>query len=86
MKTYVAIQRGYIGRLIEPGETFQYEGKPGLWMKPVAEEKSAEKAEGKSVEKSADKQATDDKAAEKADEKSADKKAANDKAAGKGGK
>lgn len=41
---YVATQRGYHGRIIEPGETFQYEGKPGLWMKPVAEEKSAETA------------------------------------------
>ena len=65
MKTYVATQRGYIGRLIEPGETFEYEGKPGSWMKPVAEEKSAEKAEGKSVEKSTDKKAADDKAAGK---------------------
>jgi hypothetical protein len=73
MKTYVATQRGYIGRLIEPGETFDYEGKPGLWMKLVADEKSAENAAA-------------EKAAEKADEKSADKKAATDKAAGKGGK
>jgi hypothetical protein len=44
MKTYVATQRGYIGRLIEPGETFQYEGKPGSWMKLVDKEKSAETA------------------------------------------
>lgn len=43
MKSYVATQRGYIGRLIEPGETFEYEGKPGTWMKPVGEEQSAEK-------------------------------------------
>jgi hypothetical protein len=57
MKTYVATQRGYIGRIIEPGETFEYEGKPGSWMKPVAEEKSAEQ--------SADKKAATDKAAAK---------------------
>jgi hypothetical protein len=77
MKTYVATQRGYIGRLIEPGETFEYEGKPGSWMKPVADEQSAETA---ATDKAAEK------AAEKTDEKSADKKAADDKAAAKGGK
>ena len=65
MKTYVATQRGYIGRLIEPGETFEHEGKPGSWMKPVGEEKSAEKSEAKSADKSTDKKAADDKAAGK---------------------
>lgn len=54
---YVATQRGYIGRIIEPGETFEYEGKPGSWMKPVAEEKSAEQP--------ADKKAANEKAAAK---------------------
>lgn len=47
MRTYRAIQKGFDGVTIrEPGETFQFEGKPGSWME-LAEEVKAEAKPGK---------------------------------------
>lgn len=39
MAEYKAISRGYDNvKLREPGEKFQFSGKPGKWMEPVDEE------------------------------------------------
>lgn len=52
MKTYRATRRGFIGRrLIEPGQTFEFDGKPGSWMEPV---KEAKQEESKADDKKAD--------------------------------
>lgn len=37
-----ATKRGFDGvKLREPGDTFEFEGKPGSWMEPVKEEAAA---------------------------------------------
>lgn len=38
MATYKATERGYISRIIEPGEVFEFDGKPGKWMEEVKTE------------------------------------------------
>lgn len=38
-----AIKRGFDGvKLREPGETFEFEGKPGSWMEAVKEQADAD--------------------------------------------
>jgi hypothetical protein len=54
MATYKANQRGYIGRIIEQGEVFQFDGKPGKWMDKVETATPAEKEDGKSADKKTD--------------------------------
>lgn len=43
---YKATARGYCGvKIREPGEVFDFSGKPGHWMVPLKEAKAAAKAE-----------------------------------------
>lgn len=49
MATYKATRRGHIGRLIEAGETFEFDGPKGSWMEEV--EASDIKPEGKGKDK-----------------------------------
>lgn len=48
MATYKAKERGYIGRIIEQGETFEFDGKPGKWMEEVPSEQKQKTEQGKS--------------------------------------
>lgn len=60
MKKYIATKKGFAGRLIEKGEVFEYEGKPGKWMKEYKKEvieKSTQKE--KSSTKKGEKRAND---------------------------
>lgn len=57
MAMYKAKERGFVGRVIEAGEVFNYDGKPGKWMEKI-ESKEADKgkqAEKKPESKEADK-------------------------------
>jgi hypothetical protein len=45
MATYKATSRGYIGRVVEAGETFEFDGPKGSWMESVESTKSTKSAE-----------------------------------------
>ncbi|XGC82040.1 hypothetical protein ACES2L_06025 [Bdellovibrio bacteriovorus] len=52
MALYIALQRGHDGIVIrEKGEQFQFNGKPGKWMKLVSDEKKAAPKKGKATDK-----------------------------------
>jgi hypothetical protein len=51
MPKYKAKVRGFIDnnkRMVERGEVFNYDGKPGKWMEPVAEDSKPGKPAAKS--------------------------------------
>jgi hypothetical protein len=54
MKTYIATACGFAnGRMIEPGEQFEYAGKPGSWMEAV-DTKAPKKPKAEPVDKPAE--------------------------------